>query len=194
LGDVVASSKSKVAAAVGELDTPDGNAVVRLTAKFWLNPMPAVAQRLQSATLRLFLDDIVGTPAGPVSLFHSVDDNDMEELPSDFEETSYEDTLLDLVGPTDPGQMYYELDVTDIVERDYESDVGNPMSAFRLQVTEAVFLEDDQSHRYRFTMPGAGTNPPELVLTFIPEPSTLLLALLALLALGVVGGWRKWGG
>ena len=27
----------------------------------------------------------------------------------------------------------------------------------------------------------------------IPEPSTLLLALLALLALCVVGAWRKWG-
>jgi predicted esterase len=183
LGDVVTSSKSTVAAAVGEQDTLNGGAVVRLTAKFWLNPMPELDQHLESATLRLFLEDIVGAPAGPVSLFHSVDDNDMEELPSDFEDTSYEDTLLDLVKPTDPGQMYYEIDVTDLVRRDYASDAGNPLSAFRLQVNEAIFLEDDQGHSYRFTMPGAGANPPELVLTFIPEPSSSVLAILGMIGL-----------
>ncbi len=149
--------------------------------------------------------------------------------------------------------MNYALDVTDLVRADYATDAGNPMSAFRLQVSAAEFVEDDQSHRYRFTMPRAQTNHPELVLTFVdsvlgdvnldgevngldvdpfvdillngpyqaaadmnddqvvngldvdpfvavvvggaaqarvPEPSTLLLCSIAL---GVVGGWRRWG-
>jgi hypothetical protein len=143
-----------------------------------------------------------------------------------------------------------ELDVTNLVLADYAADADDPLSAFRLQVNEAVFLEDDQSHRYRFTMAGAAANHPELALTFIdlaladvnldgevngldvdpfidvllsglyqqeadmnedqvvngldvdpfvaavvggtqpaPEPSTLLLCIVALV---VVGGWRKW--
>ena len=97
----------------------------------------------------------------------------------------------DLVAQADPGQAYYEVDVTDLVLADYLQDGDHPMSAFRLQIDGAVFMDDDQDGRYRFTMPGAEANHPELVLIFIPEPSTLLLVLLAL---GVVGGWRKWGG
>ena len=209
------------------------------------------ASRLESATLRVFLEDIQGSPAGPVSLLHSVNDNDLDQLPSDFEDTIYSDTLLDLVQPTDLGQMYYEADVTAFVLADYAEDDSNPLSAFRMEISEAVFFEDDHSHGYRFTMPGAENNHPELVLAFasdsllgdmnldgvvngldvdpfvdvllngsyqteadmnedqvvngldvdpfvaavvggtqpVPEPSTLVLALVAL---GMVGGWRKW--
>lgn len=190
-GDTASSNKSKHGAAVGERDTQEGNAMGRLVAKFKLPHMPEVARRLERATLRLFLEDIAGNPAEPVSLFHSVNDNDLEELASDYEDGSYADTLLDLVQPTDMGQQYFDLEVTDLVLADYAADGDNPLSAFRLQVNEAVFVEDDQSHRYRFTMPGAEANHPELLLTFIPEPSTLLLAFLTL---GVVGGWRRWGG
>ena len=101
-------------------------------------------------------------------------------------------TILSLVNPAICAAIVSQLELAD-----YAADEGNPLSAFRLQVNEAVFVEDDQIHRYRFAMPGAFAAPvaepnhPELVLTFIPEPSTLLLALLAL---GVVGGWRKRGG
>jgi phospholipase/lecithinase/hemolysin len=251
-GDSASSRQSAPAVVVGERDTQDGNAIVRLVAKYDLPRMPAVARRLGSATLRLFLENIEGDPAGPASLFHSVGDNDLDELPSDCEDGSYTDTLLDLVNPSDESQRYYELDVTDVVLADYASDGDDPLSAFRLQINEAEFVEDDQSHRYRFAMPGATTNHPELVLTFIdpvlgdvnldgdvngldvnpfvdvllsgpyqpeadmnedqvvngldvdpfvaavvgggtqqiPEPSTLLLCIIAL---GVVGGWWKWG-
>ena len=83
--------------------------------------------------------------------------------------------------------QFYELDVTERVLADYVGDGLDPLSAFRLQVNEAVFFEDNQTNRYRFTMPGGTVGlRPELVLTFaaVPEPSAFALAALALLAHG----------
>ena len=133
--------------------------------------------------LRFFLQEIEGSPAGPVSVWHSLTDNDVELSPADFEDETYTDTLLDLVQASDKDQQYYELDVTDLLRADYAADGDRLLSAFRLQVNEAVFFEDDQGHRYQFTMPGAANHAPELVLMFIPEPSTLVLAALGLLGL-----------
>jgi hypothetical protein len=129
------------------------------------------------------LRDIKGTPAGPTSLFHSVTDNDEVGHMSDYESSSYHDTLLDLVQVTDPESSYYTLDVTDQVLADYTSDEGDLLSAFRLQVDGALFFEDNQSDAYRFIMPGAITSQPQLMLTFIPEPGTLLLAIFGILGL-----------
>jgi hypothetical protein len=91
---------------------------------------------------------------------------------SDFENATYSDTGLDLVGPSDPPQRYYELDVTNLVLADYAADNATPLSAFRLQVEGISFVEDDQGSRYRLAMPGAAANHPQLVLTLMPEPST----------------------
>ncbi len=98
---------------------------------------------------------------------------------------------MDLVGPTDAAGEYYELDVTDLVLADYAADGAEPLSAFRFQVNEAVFFEDNQGHRYSFAMPLAAAGGPRLVLAFvpIPEPSTVVLAAVGLL--GLVGyRWR----
>ena len=74
----------------------------RLVAKFALPDAPVDAPFLERATLLFFLQDIVGTPAGPLSVRHSITDNDLDLLASDYENPSYGDTLLDLVQPTDP--------------------------------------------------------------------------------------------
>jgi len=191
LGDLAVNASFVTRRGIGEGEFSSKNQINRLVAKFALPDAPEFAPVLDSATLRFFLEDIQGTPAGPLSLFHSATDNDLEMLASDYENLSYIDTLLDLIHSTDAQGQFYELDVTDLVLADYAADGANPLSAFRLQINEAVFFEDDQSNRYRLTMPGsvATANHPELVLTFVtaallvPEPSTLTLTALALLGL-----------
>jgi CubicO group peptidase (beta-lactamase class C family) len=185
LGDVTKNRQRAMRCSIGEVDLDGRNSVARLVARFGLANLPRAADRLESATLRFFLEDIDGLPTAPVSIWHSIGDNDTEEIASDYEDLGYEDTLLDLVTPGDKGQAYYEVDVTEFVAADYAADETAPQSTFRLQMDGATFLEDAQSHRYRFTMPGADANHPELVLTFIPEPSTFLLALVALGVMGI---------
>ena len=73
---------------------------------------------------------------------------------------------MDLFGPTDANGTFY-VDVTDLVLADYAADGADPVSAFRLQVNEAAFIEDDLSHRYELTMPAAGFDGPQLLLTFV---------------------------
>jgi hypothetical protein len=183
LGDKTNDRLAAATGFVGEADSEDRNSVTRLVVKFGLANLPDAVGRLESATLRFFLEDIGGVPTGPVSVWHSIDDNDVEQLASDYEDLSYEDTLLDLVKPSDEGQAYYEVDVTEFVVADYAADEKIPQSAFRIQVDTIVFVDDGQEGRYRFAMPGAEANHPELVLTFIPEPSTLVLATFGLLGL-----------
>ena len=186
LGDTATAVLGIGSARVGEVDPATGsNLVERVVTKFPLPGEPGLADRLETATLRFFLQQIVGTPAGPVSLLHSTSDNDLDRLASDFEDASYLDTQLDLIQPSGPASAYYELDVTDQVLADYASDGANPLSAFRLQISELAFLEDNIGHYY-FLGTGAGTtNPPRLTLTFIPvpEPPTSLLAAMTLLGL-----------
>jgi len=179
LGDAARDLMSKTRVSVGEIDGANTNLINRLVAKFALPDAPQSMPALKSAILSFFLEDITGPPPGPASLFHSTSDNDLDQLPSDFEDETYTDTNLDLVGPADEGGRYYELDVTDLVRADYAADGDNPLSAFRLQVNALMFIEDNQNNRYRFTMLGAEANHPQLVLTFIPEPSTWLLAAIA---------------
>jgi hypothetical protein len=189
LGDTVNDRSSAVTAGIGEIDLDSNNSVGRLIAKFALPDRLGAIDHLQSATLRFFVEGIERTPAGPLSLLHSLSDNDLDLLATDYEDASYTDTLLDLVQPTDSPGMYYELDVTDLVLADYASDGADPLSAFRLQINEATFFEDNLSKRYLLTMPGAETDRPQLVLTFILEPPTSILAAMALL--GVLGWGRN---
>jgi hypothetical protein len=170
LGDQAIDASSTPRRAIGEADVATTNRILRLIAKFELPvllPEPGESlPELKSAKLRFFLEDMDGTPAGPVSVLHNVTDNDVLMRASDYDNADYVDTLLDLVRPDDLGGQYYDLDVTNQVRADYADYNGDRISAFRLQINEAIFLEDDQSGRYRFTMPGAQSNHPELVLTF----------------------------
>jgi hypothetical protein len=183
LGDAVGNVISVRQRNVGEEDSANANRVARLVTKFELpNSLDAI-DRLQSATLRFFLKGIEGIPVGPLSLRHSTSDNDLDLNASDYEDASYTDTLLDLLQPSDAAGSYYELEVTDLVLADYASDGARPLSAFRLQIDEASFLENNLSNDYLLITGGGGR--PELLLTFIPvpEPPTSILAAMALLSL-----------
>jgi len=183
LGDKANDKRFSARASVGEVDSETGNSISRLVAKFNLPEATDPGNTLKSAVLRFFLEDITGTPAGPVSLYHGPGDNDLDRAASDFESELYTDTGLDLVSPTDAAQAFYELDVTDLVLQDYAVDGPNRLSAFRLQIDEAPFQEDNVSARYRFTMPGSAVSQPQLLLTFVPEPSSVLLAAVVLVLL-----------
>ena len=176
LGDVAADVSANNRSHVGEVDSLATNQMNRLVAKFALPDAPVDAPFLERATLLFFLQDIVGTPAGPLSVRHSITDNDLDLLASDYENPSYVDTLLDLVQPTDPGGRYYQLNVTLLVLADYAADGLDPLSAFRLEVTEAVFFEDNQSNRYRVRTAGLVSTPPQLILTFTAVPKPLHLS------------------
>ena len=193
LGDKVVDHLTRARTQVGE-DDRSRNRMRRLVAKFALPDVPVDAPVLERAMLWFSLQDILGMPAGPLSLLHSITDNDLDKLASDFENPSYVDTLLDMVQPTDPGGQYYKLDVTDLVLADYAADGLDPLSAFRLEVSEAVFFEDDSGRNsYRLHMPALVAKSPQLVLTFtaVPEPSTLTLATLTLLGLLAHGHRRR---
>jgi len=177
LGDQVVDVSTASLASVGEVDRSDLNKISRLIAKFDLPDTPTGT--LEKATLRFMPVNIVGTPAGPVSVRHSQTDNDLDQLAADFEDLSYVDTSQDLLQPGDMIGQYYNVDVTSQVLADYAADGLDPMSAFRLQIDEAVFVEDDNHHQYRLSMPN-GTFRPELYLTFVPEPNTCTLALVAI--------------
>ena len=86
------------------------------------------------------------------------------------------------IDPTGEALEIYDLDVTGFVLSDYANDGNNPWSAFRLQVSEATFVDDDESNFYQFTAT-RGAFAPELVLTFIPEPTSIMLLVCSTLGL-----------
>jgi hypothetical protein len=64
---------------LGEYDSLNDNGITRLLTKFRLPRGGNTTHRLANAELRCFLRGVTGTPVGPVSLFHSVTDNDDED-------------------------------------------------------------------------------------------------------------------
>jgi len=187
-GDRIRDQTRRSLASVGEVDGGT-HEISRVVAKFALPDLAAgtSADLLERATLRFYLDDIDGTPAGPVSVLHSVSDN--TPIPSGagsegrFEDPTFVDTLMDLVDVGDEVGRYFELDVTEQVLADFAADGLGAIAAFRLQVDGASFLDDGQGNSYQFAMLGDDANPPQLVLTFVPEPATSECALSALVTM-----------
>ncbi len=178
-------------AGVGETDLATGVSLSRLVAKFALPDATNLGTgvRLEQATLRFFyLESLNGMPTESVSVFHSVVDNDTDHLASDYEDATYTDTLLELVQPTDEAENYFEVDVTAFVQSDYQADGVDPLSAFRLQVTSTSVFADGQSMLYEFAISGNQAHYPELVLTFVPEPSAIAMMFVGFIASGV--RWR----
>lgn len=162
---------------IGEYDSPTINYMGRAVSKFALPDVPDLASRLESATLWYWVSAIRNNPSGPVSVWHSTTDNDLDILPSDFEDLSYQDTLRDLVQPTDDSGVYYGIDVTDQVLADVLGDGASPLSAFRFQVNDAQFLDDNINQTYTLWGSSSTVHPATLTLKLVPEPSTLHLAL-----------------
>ena len=178
LGDTAISATGS--AVVGELDTTDNDYIGRLVAKFTL-PDLAEYPPLERAALRYSVTR-VEAPAGPLSILHSVTDNDLNSVATDFEDTSYVDTQKDLLSPNDLPGNYFEVDVTEQILTDLANEGAAPVSAFRFQVSEANFVEDNTSHDYRLRVGNISSSTPMLVLSFVPEPSTWSLGFLALVA------------
>ncbi|MFV2065667.1 MAG: hypothetical protein ACC645_01715 [Pirellulales bacterium] len=184
VGDATNNKGTAPRASLGELDAEETDLMSRLVIAFDLSD---VSPTVKGATLRLYVEGIEGTPAGPISVYHDPTYSSRLPVASGYEDPGFVDTLADLAAPSaasDADQVgaCYEVDVTDQVLLDYASDPFGAFSAFRLQVDGATFTEDNLSHRYRLTMLG-GDHPPELVLTFIPEPTGLVLAILGLFSL-----------
>jgi hypothetical protein len=156
----------------------------RLFTKFLL-PEDEDEHSLKQAKLRFFLERTSGTSDEPVSLYHNVADNEFGQAVSDHENAAYLDTFLELVQATDTEQAFYELDVTELVKADYAHDTDILLSAFQLRVSEAAI-----DNRYNFTMPNAEAKYPQLFLTFIPEPSSIMLVMLIFLPL-TSHGWKR---
>ena len=180
---------------VGELDLAAGTSQYRVVAKFALPDVSksGPALQLEDATLRWHLESVVGMPAEPVSVFHSVTDNDTDALASDHEDTSYTDTRRDLVQPSDLAQQYYETDVTAFVQSDYDADGSDALSAFRLELVDHAVIADRQSQGYEFTIAGNRAHYPELVLTFgyvgdLNHDGTLDVTDIDLLTATILGG------
>jgi hypothetical protein len=189
LGDVAASVRF---AYVGEVHQGAGR-IDRQIAKFDLPNLSQNEATVKSAKLRFYLEDIVGIPAGPASLWHSVEDNSLVKVGTQFEDSTYGDTLIDVFQPTDATGQYYEVDVTDQVLADYAAE-GRAIafSAFRLQINEAVLFENGESRFYELSPPIGGDHPPQLVITFIPEPTTLTTALFAFFTLLSTSRRNRW--
>jgi hypothetical protein len=164
-----------------------GETESRLVAKFGLPQFAAAADQLETARLRMYLTSVSGEPADLV-VWHSALDNDFDRLASDFDDASYEETTLNLIMATDAVGSYYEVDVTDLVLANYLSDTAAPVAAFRLQLSEA-FTGD--SALFRLAMPRDVGNQPQLVLTFVPEPTTAVLALTMLVSAYCAGRARR---
>ncbi len=182
--DNVGDSIKEVAAAsfssIGEIDSTSNNHVSRLVTKFALPTRDALKPVLAKATLSVYPVTIQGDLLHPLSVWHSQSDNDTIPLPSDFEDASYIDTQQDILQPDDLRNAFYEIDVTDFVLADYRDDPSDPISAFRFQIDEAVFIEDGSTNRYAIAMPLRFARP-QLLLTFIPEPSSPMLGLIVTL-------------
>jgi len=146
------------------------NILSRQVMKFQLPFTTVTETTVENATLRVFVEDLLGTLPEGLSLMHDVDDNDSEVLKSHYE-APYVDTGLELFVPQDGAGQYYDIDVTEFVRADYQSDGSDPWSAFRLQLTDGEQFAG-QTAAYII-----GGSQLEITLGIVPEPSDLIMLL-----------------
>jgi len=159
--------------AVGATRRSTLNFLSRQVMKFDLPFIGVFETTVENATLRVFVEDLLGTLPEGLSVMHDVIDNDSEVLISHYE-APYVDTGLDLFVPQDGAGQYYDIDVTEFVKADYQSDGSDPWSAFRLELTNG---EQFRGQTVAYIIGGSQL---EITLRIVPEPTTATLALAAL--------------
>jgi hypothetical protein len=150
----------------------------RLVMKFTVPEVTESSPDVQSAVLLVYVADVLGTLPEGLDLMHSVEDNEFQAVASDYQ-APYLDTGLDLIVPADGTGQYYEFDVTDLLLANMADD-SDPLIAFRLQLGGDQQIDLAQINAYVID---TQLSAPQLVVTFAPEPGTLVLATLSLLTM-----------
>jgi len=148
-------------------------------------------ETLDSATLRVFLNDTVNddpgiASLGAMSVFSEQGENDGTENVSGFNLGS--DSGADIATSGSATGQFHEIDVTSIVQSDYDNDSGGdfgPVSFFRLEMDNAQVFENASGNNRYFFDGGNNANPPQLEVNTVPEPSAYA-AFAGALALAVV--------
>lgn len=179
LGDEVVT----VAMAVGDFETTN-EAADRVQRGILIFTLPTLGpgETVDSAVLSVRLNSIQGTPAGDVSVYSLTASNGDSLQASQYQAAGTR--IGTLVTPTSAGSTFYDIDVTTAVATDYAVDpAGNQRSTFRLQIDGLLAADDDNgSDRYSFAASSAAAvNAPFLTVTTVPEPGSL-----SLIGLGVV--------
>jgi endonuclease/exonuclease/phosphatase family metal-dependent hydrolase len=152
-----------------------GTTLSRQMMKFELPSTMVTEITFESATLRIFVLNLLGTLPEGLSLMHGIDDNDSEVLTSHYE-APYVDTGLDLFVPPDGDRQYYDIDVTEFVRADFESDGSDPWSAFRLEFTDGEQFTGSNAYRINSFLL-------EITVNVVPEPATGILLLFGMMAI-----------
>lgn len=128
------------------------------------------------ATLRIHIDSINGNPTAPLGLWHSLNDNALVHEASDLQDPDYVMVQVEFVSPSSDSGRFYEMDVTDLVRGDMANDGLGPITSFRLGFPTDTPAGD---FAYIVTLPTAGENSPELLLTYVPEPAANVVILVS---------------
>jgi hypothetical protein len=133
-------------------------------------PVAPANSRLAQATLSLFLQQNSGNSGnatfGPLSLYHNFRSLGISE--ADYADTNFVLVSSSVVTPNSPAGIYYDVDVTAQISKDYDSDGATAFSDFRFQIDGLQFT--DSSHLYRFGL-STSPSPSRLLLTFSPTLS-----------------------
>lgn len=175
LGNTLRQSIGNPKWAVGRNGVNDSKFIIKFTVPEDTESSPAI----EAAILRIHVSDLLGELPGGLSLMHSAEDNEYQISTADYQ-SPYADTGLDLIVSAGGTGQYYEFDVTSFVLADQLADGANPLAAFRLELPEAPEYGVDAAY-YIDTKLSA----PQLVITFVPEPTTSGLALIATLCLAI---------
>ncbi len=181
LGDLNGLGDGRGGAIIREIgssprESPNGlvKVAARQVLKFQLPVVTQVPTEVESAVLRIAIEEVLGTLPEGLDVTHGLSDNNPIVEVSDYE-APYVDTGLNLLVPPNGAGDFYEIDVTRFVKADYQADGSDPWSAFRLELTNIdPFLEQTAAYIIE-------ASELEVVFKIVPEPTTSILVTILLL-------------